>query len=184
MTRSLRKRHRRILVCLGILLPVAFAWGLAARKPVPTVNSIPGADADVARFADPVWMRTDLFTNPPLRVRLLRETSAGGRTALELTATGDLVKPDVIVYWVRDGLEESGMLPDSALFLGAFGAGVPLVVPRGIGNATGAIVLYSLADGEIIGVSRPCVIGGDLKVAGASRAADATREVGIARTTE
>jgi len=41
MIRSLRQRHRRVVIALGAFLPIAFAVGIAARKSVPSMTSLP-----------------------------------------------------------------------------------------------------------------------------------------------
>jgi hypothetical protein len=38
MIRPLRQRHRHIFMVLGFILPVAFAVGIAERKPAPPAN--------------------------------------------------------------------------------------------------------------------------------------------------
>lgn len=41
MILPLRKRHWRMFAVLAILLPVLFAAGIAARKPLPPANVLP-----------------------------------------------------------------------------------------------------------------------------------------------
>jgi len=41
MIRLLRQRHRRMVIALGVILPIAFALGIAARKSVPSLTSLP-----------------------------------------------------------------------------------------------------------------------------------------------
>src|SRR5438105_1969976 len=67
MIRPLRQRHRRIVIVLGIFLPVAFVAGVAARKPVPGMASLPpGLVAPPQKFSAIGWERTDLFTKTPI----------------------------------------------------------------------------------------------------------------------
>src|SRR5258706_12756990 len=101
MIRPLRQRHRRMVIALGILLPVAFAVGIAARKPVPGMDSLPnGLVAVTQAFTATEWERADLFVKLPIGVRLLRENPGTGRFAVTFTAAKDFVKPDLLVYWV------------------------------------------------------------------------------------
>ena len=60
MTLPLRQRHRRVFAVLGVLLPVAFAIGIAARKPVTGVAALPGELAQTrSEFTTTVWERND-----------------------------------------------------------------------------------------------------------------------------
>jgi len=46
----------------GVLLPLAFAVGIAARRPVPDVSVLPAALAPAPRnFSSLEWDRADLF---------------------------------------------------------------------------------------------------------------------------
>src|SRR6266702_2192390 len=94
MIRPLRQRHRRMVIVLGVFLPVAFAVGIAARKSVPGMTSMPKElVASPQSFAVTEWERADLFTKTPVQVRLLRERAGAGHFAGEFSAKRDFVKP-------------------------------------------------------------------------------------------
>ena len=155
MIRSLRQRHRRLAVALGIFLPVAFAVGIAARKPVPAVAELPAAlVATPQKFEAVVWERADLFAKTPVRVRLVREQTGAGRFAIALAAAKDFARPDLIVCWTAGNPNLTDALPDKAILLGPFGSGA-LPLPDETATSNGALVLYSLANGEIVDVSKP-----------------------------
>ena len=155
MIRPLRQRHHHIVIALGIFLPVAFAVGIAARKPVPEASSLPKELATaVTQFESQEWQRADLFTKSPVQVRLMREHSGAGKFAVELSAAKDFVKPDLIVYWVAGNPTITDKLPDNAILLGSFSS-TPLLLSDEIANSTGQLVLFSLADNEIEDVSKP-----------------------------
>jgi hypothetical protein len=155
MIRPLRQRHRHIVIALGIFLPVAFAVGIAARRSVPEVNSLPKELAPaVAQFEAQEWQRADLFTKSPVQIRLMREHSGAGKFAVELSAAKDFVKPDLIVYWVAGNPTITDKLPDNSILLGSFST-QPLPLSDEIANSTGQLVLFSLADNEIVDVSKP-----------------------------
>src|SRR5438552_13713505 len=87
MIRPLRQRHRRMVIMLGIFLPVALAVGIAARKPVARMTSLPEElVASPQRFALTEWERADLFTKTAIRVRLLRERAGAGHFAVKFSA--------------------------------------------------------------------------------------------------
>lgn len=155
MIRPLRQRHRRIVITLGVSLPIVFIVGIAARSPVPNMASLPLESPTFSRAsAATVWDRPDLFSKAKIHVRLLRASGDSSRFALELSAAKDFVKPDLIVYWISGNSEITEKLPDNALLLGAFGAG-PLFLQTGRAGEDGYLVLYSLADNEIVAASKP-----------------------------
>ena len=152
----LRQRHRRMVIVFGVLLPVAFAVGIAARKPVPGMTSLPKElVASPQQFAVTEWERADLFTKTPIQVRLLRESAGTGRFAVEFSAAKDFVKPDLIVYWVAGSPKITETLPDNARLLGAFNSSVALSLSPDAGAGSGVLVLYSLADQAVVEVSKP-----------------------------
>lgn len=155
MIRPLRQRHRRMVIVLGVFLPIAFAVGIAARKPVPDMTSLPKElVASPQQFAVAEWERAGLFTKTPIQVRLLRESAGTGRFAVEFSAAKDFVKPDLIVYWLAGSPNITDTLPDNARLLGAFNSSA-LPLPQEATQSDGVIVLYSLADNEVVDVSKP-----------------------------
>ncbi len=160
MIRPLRQRHRRVVIALGIFLPIAFATGIAWRKSVPEVNSLPKElTPAVAQFAVQEWQRADLFAKSPVRVRLMREHGGAGKFAVEFSAASDFVKPDLMVYWVAGNPTITDKLPDNALLLGSFSL-MQLPLSEEVAQANGQLVLFSLADNEIVAVSQPIQFNG------------------------
>src|SRR5436305_13805334 len=87
MIRPLRQRHPRMVIVLGLILPIAFLIGIAARKSVPGMTSLPQElVASPQKFAVTEWERADLFTKTPIQVRLLRESAGAGHFAVEFSA--------------------------------------------------------------------------------------------------
>jgi len=156
MIRPLRQLHRRLVIALGVMLPVAFVLGLAARKPVPAMPALPGRLAAAPTpFPVTEWERADLFGNVSIPVRLLRESPHAGRFAVAFSAPKDFVQPDLLVYWVADKATLADTLPGNAALLGAFDAFTALALPAEAARQTGQLVLYSLADNAIIEASKP-----------------------------
>jgi hypothetical protein len=156
MIRPLRQRHRRIVIVLGVFLPVAFAVGITARKPVPAMMSLPNElGASRQKFAATEWERSDLFTKTPIQVRLLRESAGAGHFAVEFSATKDFVKPDLIVYWVTGSPNITDRLLENARLLGAFNPSLALPLPAEAETTVGTLVLYSLANHELVEASKP-----------------------------
>ena len=158
MILPLRRRHRRIFTVIGILLPAVFVAGIAARKPVPTTalpNSLISAEET---FSVNQWDRHDLFTNIAIRVQLLREASNTNRIAIQMSAPKDFVKADLLVYWLPVESTLKDNIPEDAVLLGAFVSGLPLPMSPAMAGKPGALVLYSLADHEIVSVSQPVTL--------------------------
>ena len=156
MILSLRQRHRHMFAVIGVLLPVAFVVGIAARKPVPANASLPaGLSVSPEKFFAPQWERGDLFARTPIKIRLLRETANSGRFALQFLASKGFQKADLLVYWVAGSPKITDLIPDDAILLGAFNPFVFLAVPSNLESAGGVLVLYSLADHEVVETSKP-----------------------------
>jgi len=156
MIRPLRQRHYQTFVAIGFFLPVVFALGLVARKPFPTMDSLPEVlSAPTQKFLVSEWSRTDLFVKSPIQVRLLRENLNPGSLAVAFSADQDyFIKPDLMVYWVAGNALVSNQLPDAAKLLGGFDSG-DLPLPAEAAATNGVLVLYSLADNEVVEVSKP-----------------------------
>jgi len=150
MIRPLRIRHRRIFTVLGVLLPVAFGLGIAARKPVPHMNSVPADLTEAAPDAILIKQFDDLFVKAPVQVMLMKENGGAGQFVICCSAENNFAKPDLLVYW-STASNISDTLPEDATLLGAFSA-LRLKLPSA---AEGKLILYSLADDEIVDVSRP-----------------------------
>jgi hypothetical protein len=159
MIRPLRKRHRVMVCTLGVLLPVAFAAGLVARKPVPRAATMPSELAGTASdFGRVLWTKADIWPGQRIITSLRRD--AAGSVAVELMFH-DLAKPDVLVYWAAGKEAASEGLPDNARLLGALSNQTPLTIPAAVRGEVGRFVLYSLADHEVVAASNSLVMEKD-----------------------
>jgi len=139
---------------LGLLLPAAFGLGVAARKPVPMVVNWPAEFTKTARLhAKSDWEATDIFTNAPVSLRALRQSHLDGHRAIALSAGPGFMKPDLLVYWAPGKSEAADKLPANAILLGTFNS-PELPLPDEAIKTGGTIVLYSLADSEVVAESR------------------------------
>ena len=103
-----------------------------------------------------------MFAKSPVQVRLLREQKDAGRFAIALSAANGFVKPDLIVYWVEGNPKITGALPANAILLGTFATTI-LPLSDEVANSSGALILYSLADNEIVDVSKPSQLSDSTK---------------------
>ena len=155
MIRPLRQRHRVIVCTLGVLLPVAFAAGLVARKPVPVAATMPpGLAGQGNDFGSVVWTKTDIWPGQRIVTSLRRDST--GSVAVELMFR-DLAKPDVLVYWAAGKESAVEGLPANARLLGALSNRAPLPIPADVRGEAGRFVLYSLADHEVVAASKSLV---------------------------
>jgi hypothetical protein len=152
MTRRLRQRHRATVCLLGVLLPAAFTAGLAARRPIPIVAAVsPALAVNPPDFGKIVWTDADLWPGQSILTRLRR--NAAGSVAVELMFR-ELERPDVLAYWSpgNDGALEN--LTEHARLLGVLSNRSPLPIPAEVHGQVGRFVLYSLADHEVVAVSK------------------------------
>src|SRR5947208_1940795 len=119
MILPLRRRHRRIFAVIGILLPIAFVAGIAARKPIPT-TALSDAFSNSETFSVNHWDRSDLFTNIAIRVQLLHRGLNTNQIAIQMSASKGFVKADLLIYWLPAESTLKETIPDDAVLLGAF----------------------------------------------------------------
>jgi hypothetical protein len=157
MIRPLRQRHRIMITTLSVIIPTAFALGIARRSEMPSSSVNPStAPAEIKRYTE-LWSRNDLWEKAAVRTRLLKSSSNPQRLAIELASTKQIVRPDLLVYRVSGELRTSDTLPDNAVLLGSFtqAAAVQFELPGQPNRQTGVLLLYSLADQEIVATSKP-----------------------------
>ena len=151
MIRPLRQFHYRTMITIGIVLPVAFVAGIAVRKAMP-LRATPSLAAAFRDSEVQVWERNDLFSKAPAEVRLLHGPAW---YAITFSTGRGFAKPDLLVYWVAGNSSVTDVLPDNALLLGSFNPSLTLQLPHDAESAGGTLVLYSLADHEIVDWSKP-----------------------------
>ena len=141
------------MVCaLGVLMPIAFAAGIAARRSVPVVTSVSSELVrNAADFGAVDWAKADLWPGQHIITSLRR--APAGSVAVELMFR-DLARPDVLVYWAPGNDAVGQRLPDNARLLGALSDRAPLPFPAELHGETGRLLLYSLAHNEVVAESR------------------------------
>lgn len=164
MIRPLRQRHYQTFVAIGFVLPVVFALGIVGRKPFPSMEALPNEFAAQAEeFPVLVWARNDLFAKAPIQVRLRRGNPNQGLLAVTFSADQNVfIKPDLMVYWTTGNPTINGRLSERAKLLGGFNS-VALPLPAEAAGTNGVLVLYSLADNEIVDVSKPIGFNDSMK---------------------
>jgi hypothetical protein len=156
MIRPLRRRHRVTVFALTITLPAAFAVGIASRSEVPTSKlGAPALHAEIHNQVE-IWSRNDLWEKKAILTRLLRVNPGPKELAVTLSTMDRIVRPDLLVYWVPGEPKTLNSLPDDAFLLGSFeqSTPAPLTLPEPATKQVGVLVLYSLADQELVAVSK------------------------------
>lgn len=154
MTLALRRTHRWVFTVLCVLLPIVFVAGIILRRGVPETTALPPELLPQTQtFTATGREFGDLFSNSPVRVSLWCDIP-GDQYAVSFTAAKNFTKPDLIAYWNAGHPAEVRQLPTSATLLGAFVAG-PLVLPQEAMVTEGSLILYSLANQEVVDVSKP-----------------------------
>jgi hypothetical protein len=139
---------------LGVLLPLLFVVGIAGRQTVPQSETLPPElSPQTVTFSATGYERDDLFDKSLVRVRLFRDHESGD-LAVGLNAAKDFLKPDLMVYWSAGRPRTSNTLPPESKLLGVFGT-TTLVLPAEASSTEGCLILFSLADQEIVDVSKP-----------------------------
>ena len=154
MILQLRQRHCRIFAVLTVLLPLLFVVGIALRRTVPQSETLPPElSPQTVTFTATGYERDDLFAKSPIRVRLFRDHESGV-LAVGLNASKEFLKPDLMVYWASGNPTTNDTLPSEAKLLGAF-VSTTLMLPPETSTTDGRLILFSLANQEIVDVSKP-----------------------------
>jgi hypothetical protein len=144
-----------MVLVLAVTLPAVLAVGIASRSEVPTSKAgAAGFRAEIQKQSE-IWSRNDLWEKRAIQTRLLRIAPNSAQLAVELLATDQIVRPDLLLYWVPGEFKIQNPLPDDSFLLGGFEQSIPLTLPDSATKQTGVLVLYSLADQELIAVSKP-----------------------------
>jgi len=96
-----------------------------------------------------------LFSKALIPAVLLRERADTGRYAIQLFVPAAFAKPDVLIYWRPVANISKDSIPDDAVFVGPVSGSTPRPLPGEISSAPGTLILYSLANGEVVDVSKP-----------------------------
>ena len=145
MIRPLRSRHRILTTIMLVVSAGGLGVGLAARRPMPTMTTLPAAlSPEAAPITTPLPLS---WTGEGAPVAAL---DARGR--LSLTLGEPLRRPDPLLYWApAAGMGQPGEgLPDGAIFLGAV-TGDPaqrLALPDAVGP--GRLLIFSLGHAQVV----------------------------------
>ena len=167
MTRTLRARHRRAVLALGVVLPAGIAIALAARPaPLPAAAlGIPALAATPAP-ASPLWAGRGGDVALSIVAHLVRADDA--IVALDLAVRSDVGQPDTLAYW-STAPGAAAALPHDAILLGPVDFQRPerFALPAAAHDTAGTLVLYRIAQGSVA-AALPLPATGALTTPGAS----------------
>src|SRR5689334_17415882 len=138
MIQPLQRVHARAFLALGIFLPILFVAGVRSRR---TFNALPAAQKQ-AHTSSALSERTIMSDGTRLTAKVFRE---GASAAVEITASPELLAPDVLVY--ASTSESKSDVPAEAVLLGTFVSGKTYRLPSGNSRF---VLLYSLAGKELL----------------------------------
>jgi hypothetical protein len=141
---------------LGMVLPVVLVVGLYERTSVPVMTSLPaGLVTNRPVSGSLVLLKTCAFPHTSTSAKLFG-TQKGDDFTIQISTGVEPEKPDVLVYWVPGSPPGFDKIPAGAFLLGELGS-QSLSLPVGE-RPDGVLMLYSLADGEVIDVSNPITL--------------------------
>ena len=154
MILPVRQRHRMAFVVLALSVPLVFATAIVSRQTPATPSPTSNVLFSSPRYETVIWERADFWENHRIGTRLVGDRQ--GQFAIEVSETDDLLRPDLLLYWTAADSKVTGVLPENAIFLGSVQPEAPIAIklPSDSGAWPGKLILYSLADHEIIAVSR------------------------------
>lgn len=152
MIRSLRARHRWMILAIALVVAVGFIAALAGRRPIPRVEHLPALLSVPAPPPEAiVFDARTLWAPLQIRTAIFLADTAEVRYGLWLQSESYLQYPDVLVYWSRAEISAPGPLPGDAVLLGKLVDKRPnaFALPAAYRTAGGSLILYSLAYGEM-----------------------------------
>lgn len=152
MISPLRRRHRRVMLGLALLLPLAFAAALASRPAQPIEDAMAEVLAEretIAAFA-PGFERARLSDELPIAIAV--GDTASGALAARIDSRDTASVPDALVYWSA-APSRGPELPARSYLLGA----VPendvrvLALPEVARAGGGRVLVWSAGWQRVVG---------------------------------
>jgi hypothetical protein len=154
MTLRLRQQHRIAVAALAVILPAALGSGLALRQPI-VLSQLQGLSLPPNTYGPISWTNYTLWPDKQIATYLRRGEA---RTVAVELAWSTFHEPDLLLYWVPGKKPQLASLPSEARFIGSVQPNKVLPLPLEIRGPTGMLVLYSLANHEVVAASSGFVI--------------------------
>ena len=155
MIHSLRRTHLLTICGLTVIIPVILVLSVIARRDFPKVAVLPEE-----ALLSSIPTQFDYWRDVKLHVRFERTPKQRERLLLWAKPADAFVEPDVLLYWDATDPRNEGLSRDATLLGGLKGPLLRrLVVPPGVPETSGFLVVYSLGDNKVLGVT-PWIVGG------------------------
>lgn len=150
MIRSLRARHRAMILVLAPILPAILVLALVGRSAVPAEALPRQLTVPHDSTLQPVGSDWTLIESPRIQARYFAREGDSTASAIALTPAFLPVPPDLLLYWSEIAGDSAGLPPEAAL-LGPLIPSEPVRLPA---SSRGYLILYSLAHRERVGVAQ------------------------------
>jgi hypothetical protein len=142
--------HRRIFSLLAFLVPLLLFVGLALRPDVPPFSRPDISLLSEAGFATNVPENLTRIQSGEQTFELAIETDSSQTASLIIRSIDPLLKPDLLVYWVPEPIENDS-LPGNAILLGELlgTSFARMTFPQGTSTNRGTLVIYSQAHQDV-----------------------------------
>jgi hypothetical protein len=137
---------------MAACVPLGLVVGLASRRAVPTLPSLPpGLVGDVGEPVGSVRRWTARVGDVALE---LAAWGVGSERFVEIAPEADLERPDVLVYLTLGGAATGERVPEDALLLGTLAGATTrrFALPPAAADG-GKLLFYSLAHQRALGVA-------------------------------
>ena len=150
MIRTRRLIHRQMFLLLGFLIPAILFVGLAFRPKVPPPSRPDRALLTKAGFVPNIPDNLTLIQAGEHAFEIAIEAGSSNRSSLLIRSVDPLLKPDLLVYWVPETIQNDS-LPKNAMLLGELmGTSFRhMALPTAASNQPGSLVIYSLGHQEV-----------------------------------
>ncbi|MFK7885324.1 MAG: hypothetical protein AB8G16_00535 [Gammaproteobacteria bacterium] len=156
MIYALRRRHRTMIWIAAISIPLILYFALRGRTAAIT-DATPLITRNIPALGTVLMGEHTLRLSPAskatqLQIAVFSESGEGTPWTLSLTHNGQPSPgPDVLIYWQQDNALKQ--LATDAILLGPYlgQGGNHFALP--VNQATGSVVLYSLAHQDVLGAS-------------------------------
>ncbi len=150
MIRTGRLVHRRIFSLLAFLVPLLLFVGLALRPDVPPFSRPDPILLSKAGFAVNIPKQLTRIQTEERIFEMTIETDSSHTDSLVIRSIDPLLKPDLLVYWVSETIQNHS-LPENAVLLGELlgTSFARMAFPEGTHPNRGSLVLYSQGHQEV-----------------------------------
>ena len=150
MIRTRRLIHRQMFLFLAFLIPAILFVGLAFRPDVPPLSTPDLTLITKVGFAPNIPDNLTLIHVGEYTFEIGIETDSSATSSLTIRSVDPLLKPDLLVYWIRETIQDNS-LPEHAMLLGELmGTSFRhMALPTVATTLEGSLVIYSLTHQEV-----------------------------------